>query len=119
MKDLLSIVVWRIAAEWKIVAYGMDFEIAEVNIIEKKCRDDPEECCVELLKRWLQAKPDKNWEMLLSVLKQVKKLIASSKEIEKDVRKLQLYVNYIFELTVNVVCIQGHQSFRWVFSICY
>ena len=41
--------------------------------------------------------------MLLSVLKQVKDLIASTKEIEKDFKKLQLYVNYIFELTVNVV----------------
>ena len=35
MKDLLSIVVQRIAAEWKTVAYYMDFEIAEVNIIGK------------------------------------------------------------------------------------
>ena len=105
MKDLLSIVVRRIAADWKTVAIYMDFENAEIKIIGKKCRDDPEECCVELLQRWLQVKPIKNWELLLSVLKQVKNLIASTKEIENDIKKLQLYVNYIFEVTVNVIYI--------------
>lgn len=96
MKNLVTIVVPRIAAEWNTVAYYMDFEIAEIKTIREKCREDPEKCCTELLERWLQMKSDRNWATLLSVFKQVRNLTAVTEQIENDLKDLQLYVNAFF-----------------------
>ena len=96
MKNLLTIVVPRIAAEWNTVAYYMDFEIAEIKTIREKCREDPERCCTELLERWLQMKSDRNWAALLTVFKQVRNLTAVTEQIENDLKNLQLYVNAFF-----------------------
>ena len=104
MKNMVAIVVPRIAAEWNTVAYYMDFEITEIKIIKEKCREDPEKCCIELLERWLQIKPDRNWEMLLTVLKQVRNLTTVTEKIENDLKNLQLYVNIIFKAYKNYLC---------------
>ena len=94
MKDLLTIVVPRVAHEWETLAHYMDFEISGINIIKNKCRDDPEKCCGELLERWFQHryKCDKTWEKLLTILKRIRKLAAVTEKIEKEVSDLQLYV---------------------------
>ena len=96
MKNLIDIVVPRIAAKWNTVAHFMDFELPEIKIIREKCREDPEECCTELLERWLQRKSDRSWEQLLAVFKQVQNLTAVTEKIENDLKQLQLYVNVIF-----------------------
>ena len=95
MKNLVTIVVPRIAAEWNTVAYYMDFEIAEIKTIREKCREDPEKCCTELLERWLQMGSDRSWATLLTVFKQVRNLTAVTEKIENDLQNLQLYVDYL------------------------
>ena len=94
MKNLVTIVLPRIAAEWNTVAYYMDFEIAEIKTIREKCREDPEKCCTELLERWLQMESDRSWATLLTVFKQVRNLTAVTEQIENDLQNLQLYVDY-------------------------
>ena len=87
MKQMVDKVVPRVAAEWKQLAYILEFDISRVNIIKRKERDDPESCCCELLCEWLSTdrgvKP-KTWATLLTALKQIKRLTSVSNEIEKD-----------------------------------
>ena len=92
MKDLISIVIPRIAARWDTVAHYMEFQIYEINIIKKKCNSDPEECCKELFERWReqQNKYDRSWKMLLDILKQIKHLAAVTDMIEREVSQLHL-----------------------------
>ena len=96
MKQLMDKVVPRVAADWKQLAFMLEFDISRVNIIKQKGRDDPESCCYELLCEWLSTdhgiKP-KNWTTLLTALKQIKKLTSVTDEIEKDLQmQLTKYV---------------------------
>ena len=96
MKQLMEIVIPRVAADWKQLAFMLEFDISRVNIIKQKGRDDPESCCCELLYEWLDSdhgiKP-KNWTTLLTALKQIKKLTSVINEIEKDLTlHLTVYV---------------------------
>lgn len=96
MKQLVRDVVPRISADWKQLAFMLEFDISRVNIIKQKGRDDPESCCCELLCEWLNTdngiKP-KNWTTLLTALKQIKKLASVIDEIEKDLAgQLIMYV---------------------------
>ena len=92
MKQLMDKVIPRVAADWKQLAFMLEFDISRVNIVKQKGRDDPEPCCHELLCEWLSTdhgmKP-KNWTTLLTALKQIKKLTSVTDEIEKDL-KMQL-----------------------------
>ena len=87
MKYLMDKVIPRVAADWKQLAFMLDFDIPTVNIIKQKERDDPVSCCCEVLCEWLGTdhglKP-KNWRTLLTALKQISRLTRVSEEIEKD-----------------------------------
>ena len=92
MKQLLTIVVPRIAWVWDQVAYCMEFSIYRIRIIRKLFRDDTEECCYHLLQEWIgtdQGVTPKNWYTLLSVLKNVEALTETSicHEIEEDLKQ--------------------------------
>ena len=95
MKQLMDKVIPRVAADWKQLAFMLEFDISRVNIVKQKGRDDPESCCYELLCEWLSTdhgmKP-KNWTTLLTALKQIKKLTSVTDEIEKDLEmQLTMY----------------------------
>lgn len=95
MKQMMDKVIPRVAAEWKQLAYMLEFDISRVNIIRQKERDDPEACCCELLCEWLSTDHGvgpKTWTTLLTALKQIKKLTSVSNEIEKDLAvQLMMY----------------------------
>ena len=89
MKQLLTSVVPRIAAEWDKVAHYLEFTIPSIKIIRRQYKDDPKECCYHLLEEWIgtdQGVIPKNWTTLLSVLKQIKELTSVCNEIEKDLK---------------------------------
>ena len=89
MKQLLTSVVPRIAAEWDEVAHYLEFTIPSIKIIRQQGRDDPKKCCRYLLEEWIstdQGMTPKNWTTLLSVLKQIKELTSVCNEIEKDLK---------------------------------
>ena len=94
MKDLIHIVIPRVAAKWITVAYFMGFELSEIDIIKEKHKDDPEKCCMELFKRWLEGNHecDKSWKVLLDILKQIRHLTGATEQIKKELSQLQLYV---------------------------
>ena len=98
MKQLLSIVVPRIAADWDKVAHYLEFSISSIKIIRRQCRDDPKECCYHLLQEWVstdQGISPKNWTTLLCVLKQIKELTSVYNEIENDLNCKFLYYDVI------------------------
>ena len=86
MKQLMDLVIPRVAADWRRLAFAPEFEISTVKIITLKGSDDPELCCEELLHDWLSTdhgiKP-KNWTTLLAALKLIKQLTGATAEIEK------------------------------------
>ena len=71
VKDLLIMgVVSQLAAKWKTVAYLLDYDTSKINII-KASKDDPENCCQELLRDWVEDKNDdapKTWFTLLNTI---------------------------------------------------
>ena len=94
MKDLIHIVIPRVAAKWITVGVYMDFEFSEIEIIKEKHKDDPEKCCMELFKRWLEGyhEYDKSWKVLLDILEQIRNLTGATEQIKKELSQLQLYV---------------------------
>ena len=98
MKDLLTIVVPRIASEWNDVAYHLNFDISEIKIIREKWKEDPVKCCKELLERWLQVESERRtWKTLLTAFKHIRKLTSVTEQIEIDLKNLKLYVNVTFK----------------------
>lgn len=83
------------AGHWKIVAFGLHYDITRVRIIQQQCRDDPENCTCELFMYWLQSNEGlgpRSWQTLLSTLKEIPKLTAVSESIEKELIELLTYV---------------------------
>ena len=89
MKHLANVVLPKIAAYWKIVAINLEFDISIIQIIQQKERDDPENCCLEMLTKWVTTDHGvgpKTWDTLLHALKESKKLTNACNEIEKELK---------------------------------
>ena len=84
MWDLVRIVVPKVAAEWKDLAYIMRYDILIVSAISKDSFDVHDRC-TKLFENWLSTnngiKP-KTYRTLLRCIKQVMNLVAASEEIE-------------------------------------
>lgn len=93
MKQLICIVIPRVAAYWKQLAFMLEFDLSRVNIITQKGKEDPESCCHELLCEWLNTdygtRP-KNWTTLLIAIKQIKKLANACDQIKEDLTVQQI-----------------------------
>lgn len=72
MKDLIKIrLIPLLAAKWETVAYILDYDTPKINNIKKLKREDPENCCQELLRDWIEEKYDgapKTWFTLLNTI---------------------------------------------------
>ena len=86
MSQLYKIVVPKIMAHWEKVAYiSFHCDISKVDGIKAKEKGDPEKCCLELIKHWMQTEKSKTWETLLKQLGEVDELTA---DVEKIVEQL-------------------------------
>ena len=92
MQQLIKIVVPKVKAEWKYVAYAMGYKVYEVNDIHKDCCDSKERC-VKLFTKWLITSSDKTWQTLLYHIKEVDDLTAVVEEIEKELIQCKLLAN--------------------------
>ena len=72
MKDLIIIgLIPLLAAKWETVAYILDYDTPKINNIKRSKREDPENCCQELLRDWVEEKHDdapKTWFTLLNTI---------------------------------------------------
>ena len=90
MWDLISIVIPKIQAKWRFVAYSMGYEETAVQGFEKDC-SNCEECCVKLFEDWLSSPhgvTPKTWSKLLERIKAVDSLKAASEDIEEKLKSL-------------------------------
>ena len=91
MKYLNKFVIDRVAPDWKKVADSLEFDIQTIRLIEKKCANNPLDCCDELFRDWLSSdhglKP-KNWETLIIALKDIRKFTATAADIENDIKSI-------------------------------
>ena len=89
MKCLHQLVIPNVAAEWKIVAYYLEFTLPMIKIIEEKFRNDPVKCCTELFEQWLSGDygvEPKTWSTLIVALKEIEQLSTVTKEIEQKLK---------------------------------
>ena len=88
MWELNKIVIPKIKAHWKDVAYNsLHYDIPEVKAIAEKHQNDPKKCCQELFERWLcmhKEGDSKSWEALFQKLKEVDEITAVVEEISKE-----------------------------------
>ena len=90
MKQLLTIVVPRIATEWDKVAHHLELHICTIIYIQQHYGNNPEKCCCHMLEEWIstdQGLTPKSWSTLLSVFKQIKALTKTSGEIKNDLQQ--------------------------------
>ena len=91
MWDLIKIVIPKIKADWKHLAYSLKYDIPTVKAIERDSRDSGN-CCEKLFEDWLStdygATP-KTWHTLLQKIKEVDSLFAAADDIQRELtRKL-------------------------------
>ena len=90
MWDLISIVIPKIQAKWRYVAYSMRYDRAAIQGFEKD-GSNCEDCCVKLFEDWLESSrgvTPKTWSKLLERIKAVDSLKTASEDIEKELKSL-------------------------------
>ena len=80
-------IINKLAHCWKRFASLLDFDDqgTTVDIIDKKCRGDPEECCQEAMRRWLSEEGRRqpaDWPLLVKILREMK-LGELAKQVEQ------------------------------------
>ena len=65
LRDVYRYVVPQYAHKWRLLGAELCFDQAELDIIFSNFRNDSEECCRNLLSRWLNKNSDATWDQLL------------------------------------------------------
>ena len=86
MWELLNIVIPKIKAHWKDLAYCMRYSPGEVEAFNRDAKD-LHECCEKLFIDWLNTDHEptpKTYQTLLKHIKKVRNLTATSKAVEDE-----------------------------------
>ena len=81
MHLLNKIVIPKIKAMWKDVAYSMGRSVYDVDAIQEESHD-LKQCCQKLFSDWLKTSHHPTWGILLKRIKEVDDLTAAAEEIE-------------------------------------
>ena len=86
MWDVIKIVIPKIKADWKHLAYSLQCDIPVVRAIEMDFSGHSQRCCEKLFEYWLStdhgATP-KTWHTLLQKIKEVDSLFAAADDIKR------------------------------------
>ena len=91
MWDLHRIVIPKVQSSWKDLAYALGFDKEDVMGLKGDFTNSAERCHC-LFENWLSGQHSntpKTWRELLKQIKDCDDLIASSKEIEKNLMTLR------------------------------
>ena len=86
MWELTKIIIPKIKAHWKELAYCMRYSIGEVEAFDKEGKNNLHECCEKLFVNWLTTShgPEpKTYETLLNHIKKIDILTAEVEGIEQ------------------------------------
>ena len=75
LRDVYRYVVPEYASKWRCLGALLLFEQAELETIFSNFRHDAEECCRDLLSRWLKKTIDASWDQLLSAIDNLPKFV--------------------------------------------
>ena len=96
MKHLHELVIPKIHTHWKKVAACLSYSQDTIQIMDEKWESiNTTQCCEDLLRDWLctdDSVHPHSWETLITILKEVKQLNKTAKQIEKDLEKLIRYI---------------------------
>ena len=87
MHDLNRIVVPKVSALWKDVAYALHYKVSTVKSINSNHSGNLTQCCKELFEDWLvtsNGATPKIWGTLLDKLKEIEELDGVTKEIIEE-----------------------------------
>ena len=85
MRILWRLVIPRVKANWKVLAYSMYYGFAQVKAIESDGKDASEHC-TKLFEDWLSTNhgcTPKTWKKLLERIKEIKEFYEASEHIEQ------------------------------------
>ena len=89
MWDLIKIVIPKVKADWKHLAYSLEYDILTIKAIQKDS-DDIGSRCENLFEDWLStdhgAAP-KTWCTLIKKIEQVDALFAAADEIKQELNR--------------------------------
>ena len=97
MKDLHKTVFPKIAAEWKIVADYLNYDIPTINLIAETGKEDPMKCCIELFTDWLSTDnglAPKTWSTLIKTVAEIDQLSGVAEQIENSLKSNLLLLNF-------------------------
>ena len=90
VKDLFIMgVVSQLAAKWETVAYILDYDTPKIDNIKTSKRENPEKCCQELLRDWVEDKHDDNLKTWFLLLNTIAEDETFPRFIEKILEKLE------------------------------
>ena len=84
--ELTDIVIPRVMAHWKQLAYCMKYDTGDVEGFDEVGKNT-QECCKKLFINWLSTSHDpmpKTYQTLLEHIKKIDNLAAASKMIERE-----------------------------------
>ena len=85
---MIKIVIPKVKAAWTYVAYSMQFEIEDVDGIEKDSSDSAKSC-EKLFKSWLATPKGitpKTWRTLLDCIRDVDELTVTAETIDTELK---------------------------------
>ena len=73
LKELRGIMISEdVITKWYDIGLELlDSDSGALNVINKNYPNDNEKCCTEMLKKWLQYRPDASWRQLAEALTSV------------------------------------------------
>ena len=71
LRDLYKFVVPKCAHKWRYLGALLHFDQTELGIIFSNFRNDSEECCRNLLSRWLEKTTGASWNQIFSAIDDV------------------------------------------------
>jgi len=90
MHDLTKIVIPKIMNKWEYIAEACRYDLAAIDAIKQKERNNPEKCCLAFFRDWLttncgaEAGP-KVWSTLLDIIKEVEISADTIEDIAEEV----------------------------------
>jgi hypothetical protein len=61
--------LYHVRAQWKNIGIQLDIHMGTLNVVDERCRGDPDKCLPDMLDHWLkQVDPPPSWEALAEAL---------------------------------------------------
>ena len=82
LKNLTDALYHKVADKWKVIGILLEIPTGTLSGIAEKCRDDPQNCLVEMLGMWLErVYPSPTWTGIIEAVE-----FLGEKQLGKELR---------------------------------